>query len=171
MKKINEIGKVYNIGFVDKKNYTGIEKTYNVVFKAEKLIFQFTCTDFVIKDTLKKLIEENKDAFCIILQPTKFNLILNNENRVKVQKEIQKDLLKEYANITSIDLAFLSSNVYDLCCLKAHNISDDEVAEYISYKNRQYGKFITYNDNDLIDIKALEKIKEKYLEILKNIKA
>lgn len=103
----------------------------------------------------------------------KYKKILNRKDKSIVITQIKSDLLNAHSDISIIELDILANNIYDFCCLTIHQITDSEIQEYFSYKNRLYYNRLSDNQLNHIlptNLKEIRFLSQKYIKLLKSNK-
>ena len=101
----------------------------------------------------------------------KYKHIINKSNKRDILIMIKSDILNLCNDISPLELEFLSENIYDYCCLMLHQISEKEIAWYITSKNTDYYNQVSDSDREKFsfnfELKEFQDIIEKYMEILR----
>ncbi len=100
----------------------------------------------------------------------KYNYILNNPYRDDIINLIKNDVKKHIKNISDYELECYCNNVYVYACLKANNISKDEIAKQILYRNNLAAEKLEGLDSNMnnMDLQFNIDISNKYYEIVKD---
>ncbi len=97
----------------------------------------------------------------------KYNHILNASYREEIINSIKNDVREEVKDISDYELECYCTNVYVYVCLKVYNISKDEIAKQILYRNNIAAEKLEGLSNISISLKFNTDISNKYYEILK----
>lgn len=118
-------------------------------------------------NTLKDDISENNTVL------EEYKDITEREYNVEIINMIKKDVKEQFKNMDEDELEHLCKNVYILCVLKVHKISEYEITKQLMCRNNLFleemkkkGKNINSNLDDT-NIKFYTKLKDKYLKIIK----
>lgn len=98
---------------------------------------------------------------------SKYNHFLNASYREEIINSIKNDVKKQVKDISDYELECYCTNIYVYGCLKAYNISKDEIAKQILYRNNIAAEKLEGSSNINISLKFNTDISNKYYEILK----
>ena len=99
------------------------------------------------------------------------NRIVKNAESKKIVNNIRQDLLKHYYGMSEQEVIILSLNIFDYCCLKAQNVTEDNIVRYICTKNAIYYDILTEKEKNSfkveLNLRFFKHLIEKYTNILK----
>lgn len=100
----------------------------------------------------------------------KYNYILDNPYKEDIINSIKKDVKKHIENISDYELECYCNNVYVYACLKANNISKDEIAKQILYRNNLAAEKLEGLESNInsMELQFNTDISNKYYEIVKD---
>ena len=70
----------------------------------------------------------------------KYEKMLNFKDKYIIINSLKQDILKYFFDISMDDLEILSNTLYLFCCLRANDISIDEILEYATFTNQNYSE-------------------------------
>lgn len=97
---------------------------------------------------------------------------LEREDKQDIIRQIKADLLETNKVASLVGLDIISNNIYCYCCLKVHQVSEEQITDFIIYKNNNYCDIISDDEKKKatkeLQLENLTEITEKYVKILGN---